>query len=123
MHKNMVNVTEMEEDCSVTENYEVENGEVARNAFEERYSSLKQEIALEQSTSGKCVARLLRNKVFSVHLADPAKLALTFNSSKKNDKEDSYKLAKLLRMGELPEVNLLSEYRDDLSLWVNRSQS
>ncbi|GEM_PF-4473087 len=26
------------------------------------------------------------------------------NTAKKNDKEDSYKLAKLLRLGELPEV-------------------
>jgi len=41
-----------------------------------------------------------------VHLADPAKLALVFNSTKNNDREDSYKLAKLLRLGELPEIHL-----------------
>ncbi|MEM3846114.1 MAG: hypothetical protein QXU98_10490 [Candidatus Parvarchaeota archaeon] len=45
---------------------------------------------------------LLRDKGFSVHIADPAKMALIFNSSKKNDREDSYKIAKLLRLGELP---------------------
>ena len=33
-----------------------------------------------------------------MHLADPAKLALIFNKAKKNDKEGSYKLAKLLRV-------------------------
>jgi hypothetical protein len=30
------------------------------------------------------------------------KLALIFNTAKKNDMEDSYRLAKLLRIGELP---------------------
>ncbi len=98
VHKNSVNVTEMEEDGSVAENYEIENSGVAWNGLTERYSSTKPEIALEQSTSGKYVARLLRDRGFSVHIADPAKMALIFNSSKKNDREDSYKLAKLLRL-------------------------
>ncbi len=31
-----------------------------------------------------------------------------------NDKEDSYRLAKLLRLEELPEVHLPSRYSDDL---------
>ena len=88
VHKNSVNVTEMEEDGSVAENYEIENSEVAWNGFTERYSSTKPEIALEQSTSGRYVARLLRDRGFSVHIADPAKMALIFNSSKKNDRED-----------------------------------
>ena len=123
VHKNSVNVTEMEEDGSVAENYEIENSEVAWNGFTERYSSTKPEIALEQSTSGKYVARLLRDRGFSVHIADPAKMALIFNSSKKNDREDSYKLAKLLRLGELPEVHLPSEYSDDLRSLVRYRKS
>ncbi len=52
---------------------------------------------------------------FSVHLADPSKLALIFRSVKKNDREDSYKLAKLLRIGDLPEVHLPSRETDDLT--------
>lgn len=123
VHKNMVNITEMEDDGSVAENYEIENSEAAWNVFTERYSSTKPEIALEQSTSGKYVARLLRDKGFSVHIADPAKMSLIFNSPKKNDKEDSYKLAKLLRLGELPEVHLPSEYSDDLKSLVRYRKS
>ena len=84
---------------------------------------MKPEIALEQSTSGKYVARLLRSRGFSVHLADPVKLALIYNSPKKSDKEDSYKLAKLLRLAELPEVHLPSEYSDDLRSLVRYRKS
>ena len=69
---------------------------------------------MEVSTTGKYVARKLRDLGFSVHLADPVKLSLIFNTVKKNDKEDSYKLAKLLRLGELPEVHLPSRESEDL---------
>ena len=88
-----------------------------------RYSSMKPEIALEQSTSGKYVAKFLRNKGFSVHLADPEKIALVFHSAKKNDREDSYKLVKLLRLGELPEVHLPSEYSDEVKSLVRYRKS
>ena len=88
VHKRLVNITEMEEDGTIRENYEIENSEESWNKFVERYLSTKPEIALEQSTSGKYVARLLRDKGFSVHIADPVKLALIYNSPKKSDKED-----------------------------------
>ena len=123
VHKRLVNITEMEEDGSVRENYEIENSEEAWIRFTERYISTKPEIALEQSTSGKYVARLVRDRGFSVHIADPVKLALIYNSPKKSDKEDSYKLAKLLRLGELPEVHLSSEYSDDLKSLVRYRRS
>ena len=84
------------------------------NAFKSRYLDLKPEIALEVSTSGKYIARILRYMGFSVHLADPSKLSLIFMTAKKNDKEDSYKLAKLLRLKELPEVHLPSKFSDAL---------
>ncbi len=57
---------------------------------------MKPDIAMEMFASGKYVARLSRDLGFSVHISDPANLALIFKSSRKNDKEDSYKLAKLL---------------------------
>ena len=123
VHKRLVNITEMEEDGTARDNYEIENSEESWNAFTERYLSTKPEIALEQSTSGKYVARLLRDKGFSVHIADPVKLALIYNSPKKSDREDSYKLAKLLRLGELPEVHLPSEYSDDLRSLVRYRKS
>ena len=67
----------------------------------------KPEIALEVSTSGKYIARKLRDMGFLVHLADPSNLSLIFMTAKKNDKEDSYKPAKLLRLKGLPEVDIL----------------
>ena len=58
-----------------------------------------------------------------MHLADPEKIALVFHSAKKNDREDSYKLAKLLRLGELPEVHLPSEYSDEVKSLVRYRKS
>ena len=46
------------------------------------------------------------------------KHALFYNSPKKNDTQDSYKLAKLLRLRELPEVHLPSENSGDLKSLV-----
>ena len=84
---------------------------------------VKPEIALEVSTTGKYVARMLRDIGLSVHIADPIRLALIFNTAKKNDKEDSYKLAKLLRLQELPEVHLPSKFSDDLRSIVRYRKS
>ena len=99
----------MDEEGNVYESYEIENTESALNAFRSRYLDLRPEVALEVLTSGKYIARKLRDMGFSVHLADLSKLSLIFMTAKKNDRGDSYKLAKLLRLGELPEVHLLSD--------------
>ena len=123
VHKNTVYVTEMLEDGYVKEQYDIGNDEEAWKEFTEKYSLLKPQIALEVSTSGKYVARMLRNNGFSVHMADASKLSLIFNSPKKNDREDSYKLAKLLRLGELPEVHLPSEGSDNLKSLVRYRRS
>ena len=114
VHKRSVYITEMEENGEVKEQYEILNDESAWTEFRERYLSKEPEISLEVSTSGKYIARKLRDMGFSVHLADPSKLPLIFNTGKKNDREDSYKLANLLRLGALPEVHLPSRYSDDL---------
>ncbi|MEM4137004.1 transposase [Metallosphaera sp.] len=58
-----------------------------------------------------------------MHIADPARKALIFNTSKKNDREDSYKLAKLLRLNELPEVHLPSRESDSLRSLVRYRKS
>ena len=113
----------MEDNGDVKEQYEILNDESAWTGFRERYLSMEPEISLEVSTSGKHVARKLRDMGFSVHLADPVKLALIFNTARKNDREDSYKLAKLLRLGELPEVHLPSRYSDDLRSLVRYRRS
>ena len=123
VHKRSVYITEMENDGTIGEQYEIANNEESWNAFRDRYFDLKPEIALEVSTTGKYVARLLRDMGFSIHLADPVKLALIFNTTKKNDREDSYKLAKLLRIGELPEVHLPSGESDALRSMVRYRRS
>ena len=112
----------MEENGDVKEQYEIANSESAWAEFRDRYSH-GNEMALEVSTSGKYVARKLRDMGLSIHLADPSKLILIFNTGKKNDGEDSYKLAKLLRLGELPEVHLPSRYSDDLRSLVRYRRS
>ena len=122
-HKRTVYLTELREDGSINEQYEIANSEESWMEFRSRYLHLKPEIALEVSTSGKYVARTLRDMGFSVHPADPVKLALIFNTAKKNDREDSYKLAKLLRLGELPEVHLPSQFADDLRSIVRYRKS
>ena len=66
---------------------------------------------------------MLRDNGFSVHMADPIRLALIFKTTKKNDREDSYKLAKLLRLQELPEVYLPSRFSDDLRSIVRYRRS
>ncbi|MCL4480939.1 MAG: hypothetical protein M1113_05600 [Candidatus Thermoplasmatota archaeon] len=43
---------------------------------------------------------------FSVHLKDPVKLAMIFNSVEKYDLVEYNKVPKLVRLGELPEVNI-----------------
>ena len=60
---------------------------------------------------------------FSVHLEDPSRISLIFNTGKKNDKEYSYKLAKLLRLDELPEVHIPSKCSDDLRFLVRYRRS
>ena len=113
----------MIENGEIKERYEIVNCDESWNEFIQRYRTCEVEIALETSTSGKYAARLLRDNNFSVHLADPSKLALIFRSAKKNDREDSYKLAKLLRIGELPEVHISSRETDDLKTLVRYRRS
>ncbi|MEM4084363.1 MAG: transposase [Thermoplasmata archaeon] len=101
----------------------MKNNEDELQHFSEMYISGSPEIALKMSTTGKYVARLLRDMGFSVHIADPVKIALIFNTSKKNDGEDSYKLAKLLRLNKLPEVHLPSIESYELSYLVRYRKS
>ena len=123
VHKCSVYITEMKEDGNISEQYEIENKDESWNAFRDRYLEVRPEIALEVSTTGKYVARLLRDMGMKAHIADPVKLSLIFNTTKKNDREDSYKLAKLLRLGELPEVHLPSRESDDLRSLVRYRKS
>lgn len=83
VHKNSVYITEMDNDGNIMDQYEIENNEDAWNSFRSQYIDLKPEIALEMSTTGKYVSVLLRDMGFSVHVADPVKLALIYNTPKR----------------------------------------
>lgn len=61
VHKRTVYITEMEEDGIVCQQYEIENNKDAWDAFISQYLEKRPEIALEMSTSGKYVARVLSN--------------------------------------------------------------
>ncbi|WMT45202.1 MAG: IS110 family transposase [Cuniculiplasma divulgatum] len=123
IHKRTVSVTEMDNEGNVNEQYDMGNSASSWEGFRARYAVADTEIALEVSTTGKYVARKLRDMGFHTHMADPSTLALIFRTAKKNDREDSYKLAKLLRLGELPEVHLPSRYSDDLRSLVRYRRS
>jgi len=56
----------MENDGKITEQYEMKNSEESWNKFVGKYILEMPEIALEASTSGKHVARILRDLDFSV---------------------------------------------------------
>ncbi len=58
-----------------------------------------------------------------IHIADPANLALFFKASRKSYKEDSYKLAKLLRVNELPEAYIPSKEAESLRKLVRYRKS
>lgn len=60
---------------------------------------------------------------FTVHITDPVKPALIFNTSKKNGKQDYYRLAKLLRLNELPEVHLSLREADSIKSLVRYRKS
>lgn len=66
---------------------------------------------------------MLRNNGSSVHMADASKLWLIFDSPKKNDMEDSYKLAKPSGLGELAEVHPPSRGSDNLKSLVRDRKS
>ena len=61
----------MEKNGKITEQYEMKNSEESWNKFVGKYILEMPEIALEASTSGKHVARILRNskgfRFFSPH--------------------------------------------------------
>ncbi len=99
----------MDEDGTVIEDHKMPNNDEEWTKFREKYIQSKPDIAMEISTSGKYIARLLSDMGFSIHIADPENHALIFKSSKKNDKEDSYKIAKLLRLNDCYRISSIKE--------------
>ena len=74
----------LDDDENIMEQSEIGNNINELEQFRSRYIDLNPEIALEVSTTGKYIARKLRDMGFHVHLADPFKLSIIFKSSKKH---------------------------------------
>ena len=129
VHIHSVYITEMKEDGSVCGQYDIKNSERNWINFRDPYLSMENQVGLEISTSGKYVARTLVDMGFSVHVMNPSKFPQIFQSVKKNDREDSFKIADLLRMGEIQkkgeiyipseeinEMRSLTRYRRSISV-------
>ena len=104
-------VTDMDE--KIVEEYKMDNTKENWDSFMKKYPK-KSDIVVESSTTGKHVARLLMNNGFNIHLSNPRSLKIIFKSAKKKDKNDARYLAKIFRMGELPESYLPSMEIDDV---------
>ena len=95
----------MDRDGKIAEEYKMANTEENWIEFMKKYPR-DTDIVVESSTTGKYVARLLRDNCYKVHLANPRALKVIFKSNKKTDKNDARNLARLFRLGELPESYL-----------------
>jgi len=60
VHKKSVYMTAIDEYGKLIEQYEMVNSDEKWTKFREKYMELKPDIAMEMSTSGKYIARLLR---------------------------------------------------------------
>ena len=78
----------MEDNGNVNEQYDIGNSASSWDGFRARYAAADTEIALEVSTTGKYVARKLRDMGFHTHMADPSTLALIFRTARFQEKED-----------------------------------
>jgi transposase len=80
-------------------------------------------VAIEASTSGKAVARVLQEHNVDIHMGVPAKLAMITQSDVKTDDRDSVNLAHLLQAGYFPECYIpTNEIEDHRNMIRNRMQ-
>ncbi len=121
-HKSSATIAVMDDNGNVIEMYKVNNDLQAWTTFYLKYSG-NATVAIESSTAGKHIARLLRDFGMDIHIANPNKLNLIFKSTKKTDMEDAVNLAKLLRLNELPESYLPSKEIDEIRSLVRYRRS
>ncbi len=122
VHKLSESVCVTDMDGKIVEEYKMDNSKENWDSFMKKYPK-KSDIVVESSTTGKYVARLLRDNGFNIHLANPKALKIIFKSAKKTDKNDARSLAKLFRIGELPESYLPSREIDDIRSMIRYRRS
>ena len=112
-HKNMCDVTALSKDQEVLFQEKCRTSKRALNKLAERIPK-EAKVAVEASTSGKFVARVLIDAGLDVTVAHPAEVRRRMGSTKKTDTLDSMFIAELLRMDWLPKAYLPSKEDDDL---------
>lgn len=75
-------------------------------------------VAIEASTSGKAIARILREHSVDIHMGVPAKIAMIAKADVKTDDRDSEHLAHLLQVGYFPECYIPPKEIEDLRLMI-----
>lgn len=121
VHKNSITACVMNSEKKVlkTFKFETDEKELAKIVAEYRDES----VLIESSTSGKYVARFLRDHGIDVHLANPKKLSVISSSHKKTDKNDSIELAKLMVDGDFYESYLPTKDMDEIRTLVRYRKS
>ncbi len=121
-HKLSESVCVTDNEGKIVEEYRMDNTEKEWNVFMGKYSK-DSDVVVESSTTGKYVARMLRDNGFRIHLANPKALKIIFRSTKKTDKNDARNLAKIFRIGELPESYLPSREIDNIRSMIRYRRS
>ena len=121
-HKLSESVCVTDNEGKIVEEYRMDNTEKEWNVFMGKYSK-DSDVVVESSTTGKYVARMLRDNGFRIHLANPKALKIIFRSTKKTDKNDARNLAKIFRIGELPESYLPSRKIDNIRSMIRYRRS
>ena len=112
-HKRMCDVTAISQDKEVLFQERYRTSKRALNELAKRIPD-RAKVAVEASTSGKYVARVLIDAGVDVVVAHPAEVRRRMGSTKKTDSLDSRFIAELLRMDWLPRAYLPSKEDDDL---------
>ena len=87
VHKNSITACVMNSEKTVLKTFKFENDEKELVKIAVEYKD--ESVLIESSTSGKYVARFLRDHGIEVHLASSKKLSVISKSHKKTDKNDS----------------------------------
>ena len=122
-HKYSNEICVLDDAGNTTETFAIANNVPELNNFILKYKKFNPQIAIESSTSGKFVAKTLKNGSLNVHLGNPIGIAAIYSSAKKTDKNDAHILAKLLRLNELPESYLPPEEIDEMRSIVRYRKS
>ena len=89
VHKRKEVVCETDDGGKIVKEYEFKNTEEEWKTFMDRHRGTGARIVLESSTMGKYAARLLRDNGFEVHMANPRKMKVIYESYKKTDRNDA----------------------------------